>query len=80
MTVREIKSLLFYGTNWQLVGAKTGKKLCDNYNKKETIEKYMDLTVSDTPIIADFSVRKDSVFKHTTDYMKPMITILVSGK
>ena len=66
MTVREVKELLFYGTNWQLVGARTGKKLCDSYNKKETIEKYMDLSVSDTPIMADFNVRKDTIFKNKT--------------
>jgi hypothetical protein len=80
MTVREVLDLLSYATEWQLVGAKTGKKLCDNYNKKETREKYMDLRVSDEPISADFRVSKDSIVKSMTNYIRPMVTIWVSGK
>lgn len=80
MTVREVLDLLFYGTHWQLVGATTGKKLCDNYNKKETRERYMDLRVYDQAISADFRVQKDSVVKSMTNYIRPMVTIWVSGK
>ena len=79
MIVREVLDLLFYGTEWQLVGAKTGKKLCDSYNSKKVQEKYKDLRVSDTPISADFRVSKNSVVKCMTNYIKPMVTIWVSG-
>lgn len=78
MTVREVLDLVSYATEWQLVGAKTGKKLCDNYNKKETREKYMDLRVSDEPISADFRVSRSHI-KCMTNYIKPMVTIWVSG-
>lgn len=80
MTVGEVLDLLSYGTEWQLVGARTGKKLCDNYNKKETQEKYMDLPVCDNPIKADFRVRKSDVVKSMTQFIKPMVSIWVSGE
>ena len=80
MTVREVLELLNYGTDWKLVGAKSGRKLCDNYNKKKTQEKYMDMTVSVSPIMADFCVRKDTVIKCKTDYIMPCISIFVSGQ
>ena len=80
MTVREVLDLLSYGTEWQLIGARTGKKLCDNYNKKETQEKYMDLTVCDKPIRADFRVRKCGIVTSMTEYIMPMVSIWVSGE
>ena len=80
MIVREVLDLLFYGTEWQLVGALTGKKLCDSYNSKKVQEKYMDCFVCDNPISADFHVSKDSIVKSMTNYIKPMVTIWVSGK
>ena len=76
MKVKEVLNLLAYGTDWQLVGGKTGKKLCNHYNKKETQEKYMDMTVCEQPIVADFEVQKSISF---TKFVKPMISIWVSG-
>ena len=40
MTVKEVLSLLSYGIRFELVGARTGKRLCCSWNnKKEYIEK-----------------------------------------
>jgi len=77
MTVRQIIKLLNYGTEWRLIGARTGKILCSSRNKKQTREKYLDLLVTDEPIKADFYVSKNMSF---TDYITPMISIWVSGK
>lgn len=77
MTVREAISLLSYGTHWQLVGARTGKKLCNKWNKEKTREKYMDKPVTSEPFKADFYVSKNIPF---TEYVKPMISIWVSGE
>ena len=76
MTVRDIVKLLSYGTRWKLVGARTGKKLCDSFNKDKTKEKYMDMPVVDNPIVADFYVSKNTF----NDYVTPMISIWVSGQ
>ena len=46
MTVKEGLDLLQYGTDWELIGGKTGKKLCDTHNKKETREKYIQNTLA----------------------------------
>ena len=80
MIVREVLDLLSYSTEWQLVGARTGRKLCDSCNMKETQEKYKDLLVCDGPISADFRVSKNVIINSMTDYIKPMVTIWVSGK
>ena len=77
MTVRQILKLLSYGTEWRLVGARTGKVLCTSRNKKETKEKYMELTVIDEAIKADFYVNKSIPF---TEYITPMVSIWVSGE
>ena len=79
MTVREVIDLISHG-EWQLIGGRTGKKLCDSYSKKQTKEKYMDMTVCHTPIRADFYVGKDSAKSHMVNYIKPMISIWVSGE
>ena len=53
MTVKEVLSLLSYGKRFELVGARTGKRLCCSWNnKKEYIEKYNDYEVTDSPIYA----------------------------
>ena len=77
MTVREALALLSYGTDWQLVGAKTGKKLCNKNNKKKTQEKYMNMLVTDEPFKADFYISKSLSF---TSYVQPMISIWVQGE
>ena len=80
MTVREVLDLLAYGTEWKLIGGRTGKKLCDSYNKKQTQEKYMDMTVCYAPICADFYVSKYNAKLHMINYIRPMISIWVSGE
>lgn len=77
MIVRNIVKLLSYGTEWRLVGARTGKILCSSRNKEQTKEKYMDLPVTDEPIKADFFIGRNVPF---TEYIYPMVSIWVSGK
>lgn len=77
MTVRQVLELLSYGTYWRLVGARTGKILCTCFNKQPTKEKYMELTVTNDPIKADFYMNKSKPF---TQYVRPMISIWVSGE
>ena len=77
MTVRQVLELLSYGTEWRLVSARTGKTLCTSLNKQRTKEKYMELTVTDEPIKADFYVSKSIPF---TQYIKPMVSIWVWSK
>lgn len=78
MTVRETVNLLSYGTPYILVGANTGKKLTNIYTKNETKEKYMDMSVSDTPIGVGLQEYKNSVI-NVTDFVKPIIYVWVSG-
>ena len=78
MTVREVVQLFCYGTDWQLIGGYTGKKLCTSFSKEKTREKYMDKKVSATPLRADLYVAKTT--KYFTDFVKPMISIWVSGE
>ena len=77
MTVREVVQLFCYGTDWQLIGGKTGKKLCTCFSREKTREKYMDKKVSAAPLKADFYVSKPT---HFTEFVKPMISIWVSGE
>ena len=75
MTVKEVISLLSYGIRFELVGARTGKRLCCNWNnKKEDIEKYNDYEVIDGPIYASLCTSKDN------NYAYPIISIWVSGE
>ena len=76
MTVREILKLFCYSTDWQLLGGNTGKKLCTSFSREKTREKYMDKKVSATPLKADLYVSK----AYSTDFVKPMISIWVSGE
>ena len=77
MTVKDILKLLSYGTEWRLIGARTGKIICTSRNKETTRERYIDLPVTDEPIKADFYVSKDVPF---TEYIIPMVSIWVSGE
>lgn len=75
MTVKEVLSLLSYGERFELVGAKTGKRLCCSLiNKKEYIEKYNDYEVPDSPIYASLYTNKEK------NYAYPIISIWVSGE
>ena len=75
MTVKEVLSLLSLGERFELVGAKTGKRLCCSLNnKKEYIEKYNDYEVADSPISASLWTNKEK------NYAYPIICIWVSGK
>lgn len=76
MTVREALEMMSYGTKWRLIGAMTGKKICDYSNSEKLREKYMDLETTDHPFVADFKVNANKPF---TDYILPMISIWVSG-
>lgn len=77
MTVREALKMLDYGTEWKLVGGRSGRKLCDSFSKDKTKEKYMDLIVSDTPFTTDVRIGKTCGF---ADYVTPIIAIWVSGE
>lgn len=77
MTVKEVLALLAYGTEWKLVGGRTGKILCTSGNKKKTRDKYMDMPVTNEPINADFRVYKSGTFYQS---IYPIVSIWVSGK
>ena len=77
MTVKDILKLLSYGTEWRLIGTRTGKILCTSRNKETTREKYRDSPVTDKPIKADFYVSKNVPF---TEHITPMVSIWVSGE
>ena len=73
MTVKEVLSLLSFGERFELVDAKTRKRLCCSLNnKKEYIEKYNDYEVTDSPIYASLYTNKKK------NYAYPIISILVS--
>ena len=75
MTVKEVLSLLSYGERFELVGARTGKRLyCSWNNKKEYIEKYNYYEVIDNSIYASLCTSKDN------KYTYPIISIWVSGE
>ena len=75
MTVKEVLSLLSYGERFELVGARTGKRLCCSWNnKKEYIEKYNDYKVTNSPIYASLYTSKKK------NYAYPIISIWVSGE
>ena len=75
MTVKEVLSLLSFGERFELVGAKTGKRLCCSLNNnKEYIEKYNDYEVTDSPIYASLYTSKEK------NYAYPIISIWVSGE
>lgn len=77
MIVREAIKLISYESDWKLIGARTGKKLCNSFSREKTKEKYMELTVTDAPFVADFSIGK-SISINT--YARPIISIWVSGQ
>ena len=75
MTVKEVLSLLSFGERFELVGAKTGKRLfCSLNNKKEYIEKDNDYEVTDSPIYGSLYTRKEKNCAY------PIISIWVSGE
>lgn len=75
MKVKEVLDLLSYGVPFELVGARTGKRLCSSrYNKSETIEKYYEYSVTDEPIHVGVFVDKNN------KYVYPQIKIWVSGE
>lgn len=74
-TVKDITSLLFQGQHYELVGAKTGKRLgCTWNNKKEFLKMFDDFEVIDEPIYTSLRTVKAS------NYTYPVISIWVSGK
>lgn len=75
MTVKEVLSLLSCSEKFELVGARTGKRLCCSWNnKKEYIEKYNDYEVTDSPIYPSLYTSKEN------NYAYPIISIWVSGE
>lgn len=77
MKVREIINLLSYGTQWQLIGAMTGKKLCNNYSSEKLKSKYMDCDTPSDPIFTSFRTHT-TYHDKTVDSVTPMINIWVS--
>lgn len=74
-TVKDIVSLLSCGQHYELVGARTGKRIaCTWNNKKEYMERFSDYSVTDTPIYTSLYTSKRS------DYTYPIISIWVSGE
>lgn len=75
-TVEEIVNLLCDDVSYELIGAKTGRKLASSFNnKKETIKRlYFDKPVPDHPIRVDF--RSVSL----SNFIEPIIKIWVSGE
>ena len=77
MKVKEVIDLISYGTQWQLIGAMTGKKLCNNYSSEKLKSKYMDCDVPKSPIFASFDIYNNAISK-MSEYISPMICIWVS--
>ena len=74
-TVKDITSLLFNGQHYELVGARTGKRLaCTWNNKKEFLQKFDDYIVTNAPIYTSLITSK------ANDYTYPIISIWVSGE
>lgn len=76
MKVRDVIDLLSYGTHWQLIGARTGKKLCNSHSKKHKDE-YMEYEAY--KIFPSFYTQKSAI-SGTCDFMCPMINIWVWGE
>ena len=75
MTVKEVLSLLSYDKRFELVGARTKKRLCCSWNnKKEYIEKYNDYEVTDSPIYPSLYI------SNRNNYAYPIISIWVYGE
>ena len=77
MKVKEVIDLISYGTHWQLIGAMTGKKLCNSYSSEKLKSKYMDCDVPESPIFASFNIHNNPISK-MGESMSPMICIWVS--
>jgi hypothetical protein len=81
MRVKEVIDMLSYGTNFILLGAKTGKVLHDSSkNRREHAEKFYECLVADSPLYADLVVRKDAHIKSMCDFVRPRIGVWVSGE
>lgn len=81
MKVKEVIDMLSYGTNFILLGAKTGKVLHDSAkNKREHAEKYYECNTPIEPLYADLVVYKDTHIKSMCDFVRPRIGIWVSGE
>lgn len=76
MKVKEVIDLISYGTHWQLIGAMTGKKLCNNYSSEKLKSKYMDCDVPTDPIFTSFRIHND--YNKIVDSVTPVINIWVS--
>lgn len=71
-TVKDIIELLNIHVHYELIGARTGKKLASSYvNTEETLKKYSNMPVTDTPVFCGFKNSRDSLF--------PVIKIYVLG-
>lgn len=75
MKVKEVIDLLSYGVQWQLIGAMTGKKLCNSKSTNKMKDRYMDLEVHS--IFPSFYTQQDHITR-TYDFIQPMICIWVS--
>lgn len=80
MTVRQVVSMLGYGHYYQLIGARTGKKLANSWNNSKSIGRFDECEVPDEhAIFASFRTNKDYI-AGVTDAVYPIINIWVSGK
>lgn len=80
MTVRQVVSMLGYGHSYQLIGAKTGKKLANSWNNSKSISRFDDCEVPDEhAIFASFRTTKEFI-SGVTNAVYPTINIWVSGK
>lgn len=75
MKVKEVLDLLSFGTQWQLIGAMTGKKLCNNYSSEKLKNKYMDCSTPANPIFASFRTYNSA---KVIESVTPVISIWVS--
>lgn len=76
MKVKEAIDLLSYGVQWQLIGAMTGKKLCNNYSSEKLKSKYMNCNTTTNPIFASFRAHTD--YNKIVDSVTPVINIWVA--
>ena len=80
MTVRQTVSMLGYGHDYQLIGARTGNKLANSWTNSKSIGKFDDCEVPDeNAIFASIRTRK-AYITGVTEAVYPIINIWVSGK
>lgn len=79
MKVSNVIDMLAYGVPWQLIGAGSGKKLCNDSSSDTLKSKYMDDETTTEPIFVSLKVRKNNII-NTVESCYPIVNIWVYGR